>query len=162
MIHRPTIAALLFVALTSPGCATVPGPGDPGYPYNVEGAYDGRLVFDGQPFDARVRLRTRPGGRVDGALRVVPPVAIEGKVTGAVRDDLLRISVTYRSSGDCDGRIEGILTVERGGGVIEGPVTVTDCADPVAGRMSFRRRTLDSRAGTGQRGTAAPPSRAER
>ena len=56
-------------------------------------------------------------------------------------DELLRLTVTYRSAsrGGCDGQIEGILTVEPGGGIVEGPVTVADCGERIAGRMSFRR-----------------------
>lgn len=115
-------------------------PGDTGYPFNVRGSYEGRLVFDGQPFDASLQLSTDSQGRVRGAFVVARPVTIEGRAEGVVIDDLLRLTVTYRSSNGCDGTVEGILSVEPGGGSFEGPVTVRDCAPPVAGRMSFRIR----------------------
>ncbi len=120
-------------------CAGAPGPGDAGYAYNVSGSYAGRFMVDNQPFDATLRLRTAPGGRVSGMFRVLSPVAIEGRVRGNVVDDLLRLIVTYRTENGCDGRIEGILDIARGGSVIDGPVTVSDCGEPISGRMSFRR-----------------------
>ena len=119
--------------------ARVPGPGDAGYAYNVSGSYSGRFMVDDQLFDATLSLRTAPGGRVAGTFRVVSPVVIDGRVRGIVLDDLLRLIVTYRNEDGCDGRIEGILDIVRGGGVIDGPVTVSDCGEPIAGRMSFRR-----------------------
>jgi len=118
----------------------VPGPGETGYPYNVSGSYEGRFVFDGQPFDASLQLRTDAGGHVRGAFLIARPVNIEGRAEGVVVDDLLRLTVTYRGADGCDGTVEGILTIEAGGAAFEGPVTVTDCAPPVAGRMSFRVR----------------------
>ncbi|MDH3270329.1 MAG: hypothetical protein OEN56_03290 [Gemmatimonadota bacterium] len=141
---RPTYALLLALGLGLglAACATGSGPGSPGHPYNVEGAYEGSFVFDGSPFEATVRLRTRSGGRVTGAFRVGAPVEIDGPVQGAVRDELLRLTVRYTNPGGCDGRIEGILTIERGGGEITGPVTVTDCGTPVAGRVRLVRRPL--------------------
>lgn len=144
MGHRPAflVAAAwgFVVALSSlEACATGRGPGTSGYPFNVDGAYEGSFLFDGQPFAATLRLRTSVGGHVEGAFRVAAPFDIDGPVTGSVRDDLLRITVEYTNPDGCDGRIEGILTVERGGGTIGGPVTVTDCGAPVSGRMDFRR-----------------------
>jgi hypothetical protein len=138
-LPRPRSAVGLVALLGIGACATAPGPGAPGYPYNVSGAYAGRLHIDDQPFDATLRLRIVPGGRVDGMLRVVSPVEIEGQVRGNVLDDLLRLTIGYRSRAGCEGRIDGILTVERGGALVEGPVTVTDCGERIAGRMSFRR-----------------------
>ncbi|MDA0327993.1 MAG: hypothetical protein O2958_03110 [Gemmatimonadetes bacterium] len=131
-----SLGLLLTVA-----CASAPRPGDPGYPFNVVGSYTGRFLIDNQPFDANIQLRTTSGGRVSGAFRVVAPFEIEGQIDGVVADDLLRLTVRYRNPQGCDGRIEGILSVEEGGGTFEGPVTVTDCGSPTAGRMSFRRRS---------------------
>jgi hypothetical protein len=125
--------------LIASGCAGTPGPGDPSYPYNVSGSYGGRFMIDDQPFNATLQLRTTSGGRVSGAIRVSMPVETEGRVVGTVFDDLLRVTITYRDPSGCEGSIEGIVTIERGGGTIDGPVTVTDCSGPIAGRMSFRR-----------------------
>jgi len=68
-------------------------------------------------------------------------VDIEGRAEGTIVDDLLRLTITYRDARDCDSRIEGILSVERGGGVIAGPVTVDDCGAEVPGRMDFRAQS---------------------
>lgn len=133
-------AALLALAACAANPGPGVGPGTPGYEYNVEGAYRGSFVFDGQPFGATLRLSTSERGRVSGAFRVGAPVEIDGPVRGVVIDDLLRISVEYTTADGCDALIEGILTVESGGGQIAGPVTVTDCTGPVAGRMDFRRQ----------------------
>jgi len=137
MLHYRISLTVIILALTA--CAGTPGPGDSGYPFNVAGPYSGRFLIDNQPFDATLQLQTSGGGRVRGAFRVVAPFDIEGRVEGAIADELLRITVLYRNTDGCDGRIEGILTVARGGGTFEGPVTVTDCGDPIAGQMSFRR-----------------------
>lgn len=131
----------LTMALLLAACGGGPGPGDPGYPYNLAGVYTGRLTVEGEAFDAELELSTSRGGRVRGTFRVRHPLQIDGRAEGTVIDDLLRLTVTYRSDGrtDCDGRVEGILTVEAGGGVIEGPVTIADCDDALSGRMNFRR-----------------------
>ena len=138
MRHADLRLSLLAAALV--GCATTPGPGDTGYAYNVGGSYVGRLFVGGSPFDATLQLRTLVGGRVAGGFRVTSPVELDGPVRGSVVDDLLRITITYAGPDGCDGRIEGILTVEPGGDVVEGPVTVTDCRSRDAGTMSFRLR----------------------
>jgi hypothetical protein len=129
--------AIAAVALSA--CVGTPGPGDAGYSFNVTGTYRGRFVFQEQRFEATMSLRTRAGGSVEGAFRVSAPIEIDGEAEGVVRDDLLRLTVVYLDSAGCEGTIEGLLTVEPGGGIFEGPVTVDDCGDPVAGRMSFRR-----------------------
>ena len=128
-----------LVAFATAACAGSLRPGDPGYDFNVSGSYAGRLIVDGQPFEASMRLRTGSGGRVTGTLDVVAPVEISGSAQGRVIDDLLRLTVTYRSGGGCDGRMEGILDVEPGGDVVTGPVTFTDCGEPVGGLLSLRR-----------------------
>ncbi len=122
-------------------CATTPGPGAPGYAYNVSGPYTGRLMVEGQPFDATLELRTARGGRVSGTFRVRSPLEIDGRVDGVVIDDLLRVTITYRNNArvGCSGRIEGILTIDEGGGIVAGPVTISDCEDLLPGSMSFRR-----------------------
>ena len=127
--------------VVSAACATTPRPGDSSYPYNLSGQYAGVLAVDDQRFAAELTLTTSSGGDVDGAFRVRPPFEIDGRVIGVLIDGLLRLTVTYQStSGDgCNGQIEGILTVAEGGGSVDGPVTIADCGDPIAGRMSFRR-----------------------
>ena len=125
-------------------CAAGPGPGDPGYPYNVDGRYAGRLMVEGEPFDATFDLRTARNGRVRGTFSVRAPLEIEGEVDGRVVDEVLRITLGYANVGrggqeSCTGLVEGILTVSPGGSIVDGPITITDCGDALAGRMSFRR-----------------------
>ena len=135
------VAAAAFLA----ACAGSAGPGQAGYPYNVDGLYTGRLTVERERFDATLRLETGRGGRVRGSFMVSAPLEIEGSVEGRLIDDLLRLRLTYQGaerggSRPCASRIEGILSVDSGGGIVEGPVTITDCGDSLAGRMSFRRR----------------------
>lgn len=139
----PFRCVLPLIALAA--CAAGPGPGDPSYPFNLAGSYVGRFMFHGQPFDATLQLRTGSGGTVRGGFRIADPVVIDGLAEGVIIDDLLRLTVSYRSEDGCDSRVEGILTIERGGSTIDGPVTVTDCGEPVAGTMSFRRRERSPR-----------------
>jgi hypothetical protein len=131
------LAAL--VALSA--CGGGPRPGQPGDAYNVRGMYVGRLLVDGEPFDAEMELSTRLDGSVRGRFTVRKPLEIEEEIEGAVIDNLLRLTVVYRSAErpKCEVRIEAILTVEPGGGTIDGPATISDCGDPLGGHMSFRR-----------------------
>jgi hypothetical protein len=133
---RAMVTMLLLCA-----CAGAPRPGQSGYAYNVRGLYAGRLQVEGEAFDAELELSTALGGAVRGTFRVRQPLEIDGRVEGAVVDNLVRLTVVYRSTDrrDCAGRIEGILTVEPGGDVLDGPATISDCGDALPGHMSFRR-----------------------
>jgi len=136
---RTTIGAATAVLMAA--CAGSAGPGQSGYPYNVDGLYAGRLTVESQRFDATLQLETARGGRVRGSFTVSAPLEIEGRVSGMLVDGLLRVTLTYTSTErSCTSSIEGILDVERGGGIVEGPVTITDCGDALPGRMSFRRQ----------------------
>jgi len=138
-------ATIVLGAVLIAACAGTPGPGEPGYAYDVTGAYTGRLTVEGEPFDATLELRTGRGGRVLGSFEVSAPLEIDGRVDGTLIDDLLRVRLTYESadagsgSAPCESRIEGILTVSGRGAVVDGPVTIDDCGDSLPGRMSFRR-----------------------
>jgi len=95
-------------------------------------------------FDARLQLRTSRGSEVEGTFRVAGPLAIEARVTGVQVEELLRLTIVYEGEPGgagtrCGGRIEGILTVEPQGEVLDGPVTIVDCDGRLPGRMSFRR-----------------------
>jgi hypothetical protein len=149
-----TLAMATWISVLS-ACASAPGPGDPGYGFNLEGRYEGRVHLDDQPFDALLSLTTEPDGRVRGTFRVRDGVALDGQVEGVIVDDLLRIRITYVSPGGCDGSMDGVLTIEPGGIALDGPVAVRDCTGPASGRLAFRRRQPSTR-------TGAPPSRAER
>jgi hypothetical protein len=149
------MAVLGACAVALGACATAPAPGQAGYAFNVNGVYEGRAHLDDRPFEALLNVRTDRGGRVRGTFRVRDRIALDGTVEGVIVDDLLRITIRYRSPEGCDGSMEGVLTIGEGGAALDGPVAVRDCSDPISGRLAFRRR----QSGTG---TAAPPSRAER
>jgi hypothetical protein len=139
MVRRLGRAGLVIVLTASAACAANPAPGQRGYPFNLDGTYTGRVFFAGDPFDATLELDTRGGGTVEGTFRIRQPVPIRGSVDGVIVDNLLRVSIAYGSPGGCAGFMEGVLNIERGGDVFEGPVTVRDCGEPIAGRLAFQR-----------------------
>jgi hypothetical protein len=112
------------------------------------GTYAGSIVIDGQTFGATLTLRAagslgaEAAFRVEGMLTIPSPVEIEGEAEGIAIGELLRLSVDYRSVDGCDGRIDGILDVTREGAALDGPVTVEDCGEPVAGRLTLRRQDM--------------------
>jgi hypothetical protein len=134
----PTIA-LAAVALVA--CAGGPGPGDTGRGGDASGSYSGRLVVQGERFDAKLDLRGHGSSRVSGTFVVSAPIHVDGQVEGTLVDNVLRMTITYDSTSEsgCVGRIEGILDVKEGGDAIDGPVTVSDCQSELPGRMTFSR-----------------------
>ena len=84
-------------------------------------------------------LRVGRNGSLSGTMRVVAPFRLDGSVQGRQIDDVVRIQVMYENEDGCDGRIEGVLDVARGGNSATGPVTIDDCGAPTAGTLSFRR-----------------------
>lgn len=125
--------------MVTASCATTGGAPTSSDAGRAAGSYVGSFRFDDQPFYATLDLVASDAVRLSGEFHVSAPVDIDGEVTAAAIDELLRVTVQYRDDRGCAGRIEGILTVENGGALIEGPVTVDDCGRLVAGRMSFRR-----------------------
>lgn len=163
---RVALATALAPIVTA--CATAgpePGPVPRGGPAAV-GSYAGSVVIDGQTFGATLTLRASESMavarafRLDGVLRIPSPVEIEGAVDGIAIDDIVRLRVEYRSVDGCDGRIEGILDVTRDGDALDGPVTVADCGEPVAGRLTLRRRGV-RQVGDSVPSLSAPPEAPE-
>ena len=115
-------------------------------------------MFGAERFASTLQLRGSGPGRVSGAFRVSDPIDIQGVVTGVVLDDLLRIKVTWRGPDGCDGVIDGILDILEEGRVLEGPVSVADCGEPVAGRMSFKREGWNQPSGKGGPLLPHPPA----
>ncbi|MGB1779727.1 MAG: hypothetical protein ACPHQP_09255 [Longimicrobiales bacterium] len=135
---RGCAAGLLILAMSA--CATTANRATtPTAEAGVVGSYTGYFVFDGEQFRSTLQLRSSAPGRVAGAFRVSQPIEIEGVASGMVIDDLLRITVTWRSPDGCAGTIEGILSITEHGNAIDGPIAVSDCGAPVAGRMTFFR-----------------------
>jgi len=130
-----------LLALLSAGACASTGTGReaPTGDAAIIGSYDGRFVFEAEAFRSTLQLRSAGPGRVAGAFRVSHPIEIQGVASGVVIDNLLRIKVTWRGPEGCDGTIEGILTITERGSELDGPVSVADCGEPVAGRMSFER-----------------------
>lgn len=134
---RRIAASALLVLLAA--CAGTPGPGEPGYPFNVSGAYSGQFVVDGQGISATLSLQTAPGGAVTGEVRV-PEMRITATVSGTVVGSQFSVRIAYRNPGNgCDGVAESTATVGDGGETISGPLTVTECGQALGGSMSFRR-----------------------
>lgn len=146
--------ALLTTTACAPAAARM---GAPSPESRVAGTFHGRFVFGTDGFRSTLQLRSAGPGRVAGAFRVSDPIEIQGVVTGVVVDDLLRIRVTWNGPDGCDGMIEGILDVRDGGSEIDGPVTVADCGEPVAGRMSFTRQVRNPRRPAGEVTSFGPP-----
>ncbi len=135
-MHASRSSTLLIVWWLA-ACAGFASPGSRGL--SVDGSYSGRFVVDGQHFAATLDLRVRSGGVVGGFFSVTAPVELEGRVEGALVDDLLRLAIRYANPEGCAGEIEGVLEITLGGELLEGPVAVEDCGQPVAGQMSFQR-----------------------
>ena len=130
-----TLLVVSACATSRPG--TTPG--------GVAGFYAGSLVVDGRSFGAALNVRGDGPARLRGVFSTSSPVSIEGEADGAVMDGLMRIVVEYRTPDGCDGRIQGILDVTRGGDALDGPVTISDCDAPVAGELTLRRRDVTPR-----------------
>jgi hypothetical protein len=136
----PRLPLLLPLAILVAACATG-GPAGSGNPVvqEIGGSWVGSLVVERQPFHVTMTLEASGGGRVAGDFEISAPVNADGRVTGVVVDEFVRLTMTYDEPDGCEGRVEGILTVEREGTFFEGPVLVVDCDGEVAGRLSMRR-----------------------
>lgn len=128
-------ALLLFLA----ACAGTPGPGEPGYPFNVSGTYSGQFTVEGQTISATLSLETAKGGAVTGEVRVAE-MGITAKVEGTVVGSQFNLRIAYRNPGSgCDGVAESTATVGEGGATISGPLAITECGQAMGGSLSFRR-----------------------
>ena len=66
-VRRTTLSALaIFLA----ACAGNPGPGEPGYPFNLAGDYTGQFTVEGTAIPAVMTLATGAGGAVTGSFTV--------------------------------------------------------------------------------------------
>jgi hypothetical protein len=134
---RRSAAPVLLVLLAA--CAGNPGPGQPGYPFNVSGDYSGQFVVEGQGIAAMLSLRTGPGGVVTGEARVAE-MGITANVEGTVLGSQFTLRMSYHNpSTRCDGLVEGTATIAEGGASFSGPATVTECGQSMGASLSFRR-----------------------
>ena len=134
---RRVAASAVFVLLAS--CAGNPGPGEPGYPFNLSGDYTGEFTVDGMPIPAAMTLVTAAGGAVTGSFTVVQ-MGITGKVDGTLVGNQLAFRATYfNPESSCNGTAESSATVGEGGATLSGPLTVNECGQILSGSLSFRR-----------------------
>jgi hypothetical protein len=123
-------------------CGGTPGPGDSGYAFNVDGAYNGTVSVEGQAFSGSLELTTAPGGVVSGTFRVTQPVEMGGDVEGTLMNDQLTVRMSYGSNpltGCNSGSMTGTLTVTEGGARVAGPVTIDDCGQILGGSVRYTR-----------------------
>jgi len=128
--------------LASWTCAGNPGPGDPGYPFNLQGVYGGQVLVEGEAFGVNLEVRTGSEGVLEGTYQVTAPIRMEGPVTGSVAADSVSFSLEYLNPMDgCGGILEGNGTVAEGGASFSGRARVNDsCGGYLAGTFSFRRQ----------------------
>lgn len=139
---RFRVAVMLVVAGTLQACAAAPGPGDPGYPYNLSGTYTIRLSVQGMSFSGTAELETRPGGAISGTLRLTSPYSVTGDITGTVVGDQATLITEYEvPSMGCVGATRSTGAVEEGGTRMQGNLSVDDsCGGMMTGRTTLTRR----------------------
>lgn len=139
MVHMrrviPIVVAILYGA-----CAGNPQPGDPGYAYNLSGAYDATYDLDVGTYTGTIDLETAPGGAVTGAYVLVNPDMVEGSVDGAIVGNEFTYSGPYTRTGGCGGTVNGSGVITEGGMSVSGEIQIEDdCSGPIAGTFSFGR-----------------------
>ena len=138
--HRLGLIALA-AAITA--CAGTPGPGDAGYPYNVEGAYTGSITVNGVPFAGNLTVEIGEGGVVRGTFNVTQPAALEVRLTGTVVGNELTVEMNYdgNPATGCTtpGTATGTLIIADGGAELSGPVTVRECGQTLPASAQFTR-----------------------
>lgn len=137
--HAWLVAAAFLV-----GCGGPPAPGQPGYPYNVEGEYSGTVSVEGQGFQTMLRFTTEEGGTVSGTWEVTQPIQMAGVLSGTLLGDQVELSMPYSNNPmtGCSGELAGTLTVEEGGGTLSGGMSVADCGDMLSASVRFTRRGM--------------------
>ena len=138
---RATLSCLLCAAAFQAACAANPKPGEPGYPYNLDGPYQVEVVVDGTPYRGMMELSTAPGGSVNGSFMVTDPAHVDGTVEGAIVADTLDFRMPYEiQENGCIGVVTGRGDVAQGGGAFSGPVVVDDsCGGAMNGTISIQR-----------------------
>lgn len=138
-MFAPRRLALSALAVLLAACAGNPGPGEPGYAFNLSGDYSGQFDVEGTVISATMTLQTGPGGVVTGSFRVAQ-MGLTGSVEGTLVGDLLTFRGAYRNpESGCDGTTEATATVGPGGATVSGPMTVVECGQTLAGSLNFRR-----------------------
>lgn len=138
-MFAPRRFALSALAVLLAACAGNPGPGEPGYAFNLSGDYTGQFTVEGTVISAIMTLQTGPGGAVTGSFRVAE-MGLTGSVEGTLVGDQLAFRGGYHNpESGCDGVAESTATVGQGGATLSGPMTVLECGQTLSGSMSFHR-----------------------
>jgi len=139
-VHRVGIIPL---SAAIAACAGTPGPGDSGYPYNVDGAYTGSITVNNVPFSGSLEVEIGDGGAVQGNFTVTQPVAIAVRVTGTVVGNELTVEMSYDNNPatGCTtaGTVTGTLVIVEGGAELSGPVTIMECGQTLTARLQLAR-----------------------
>lgn len=143
------LAVFSVLAVFVVACATAPGPGEPGYPYNLQGTYGGNLTVAGAEYEAVIRMETGSDGTVSGGFAAAPLDAAAGDRTGSIEGDfsgsIIGDSLVWRSSwvvpsSGCSGVLRGRGPVARGGAEVEGEVRMAgSCVESAAGSFRLSR-----------------------
>lgn len=145
-VRRSLVFALVGLLAA---CATAAGPGDPGYPYNLEGTYGGNLTVADAEYEAVIRMETASDGTISGGFAAAPLNAIaddrsgsmQGDFSGTITGDSLvwRTSWVVPSTG-CSGVLRGRGPVARGGGEVEGELRMAgSCVESAGGTFRLSR-----------------------
>lgn len=138
-MSAPRRISLTALAVLLAACAGNPGPGEPGYAFNLSGDYAGEFTVEGTTIPATMTLETGTGGAVTGSFRVAQ-MGLTGSVEGTLVGDQLAFRGGYRNpESGCDGVAEATATVGQGGATLSGPITVLECGQTLSGSMSFHR-----------------------
>ena len=132
-LRRPGRFPIACALLLSGACAGNPAPGEPGYPYNLQGRYDVVFSVQGMDYTGTAELGTVRGGAVTGEIRLEYPEPITADLNGTVADSTFRFESVYTRSGDCDGALLGTGAIRPEGTGSSGDVEVID--DCVGGVM---------------------------
>ena len=128
-------ALLVFLA----ACAGNPGPGEPGYSFNLSGDYTGQFEVEGTTIAAVMTLETGAGGVVTGSFHVTQ-MGLSGTVEGMLVGNRLAFRGAYHNpESNCDGTVESAATVGEGGASLSGPLMARECGQMLSGSFSFRR-----------------------
>lgn len=139
MQSRVLLAALALASVAA--CAGNPQPGDPDYPYNVNGVYSAEFVADdGSVYTGTMTLATSMGGTVSGEMALTDPLGVDGTIEGALIPDedgnytMVDVTVTYTIPDvNCGGVGLGTGAIEEGGGTVVGSMEITDdCQGPIS------------------------------
>ncbi len=140
---NPRRLGLIALAAAITACAGTPGPGDAGYPYNVEGAYTGSITVNGTPFAGALEVEIGEGGAVEGTFTVTQPVALAVRLTGTVVGNELTVEMHYdeNPATGCTmpSTVTGTLIIADGGAELSGPVTVRECGQTLPASARFTR-----------------------